>query len=183
MMVRMRIPVLMLALAVALGACSRRPQPVQPQPLPLPSQPSQPTQSTPPPMTDGRSEADVTREAREARERARYALEQRIHFEFDRSDISGENERILQAKVPYLREFPQVRLVIEGHADERGSVEYNVALGMRRAAAVREFLVAFGIDRSRFELQSWGEDRPLDQRSNESAWAMNRRAEFRVSGM
>jgi peptidoglycan-associated lipoprotein len=181
MKVRMRVPMLVLVSAVALGACSRKPQPVQPQPLPpQPVQPqTQPTQPTQP-GTMGPTEDELRRAATE---RARGTLAQRIHFEFDRSDITGENVQILQAKVPLLREFPQVRLTIEGHADERGSVEYNVALGMRRAAAVREFLVGFGIDASRFELQSWGEDRPLVRGDNESAWAQNRRADFRITGL
>jgi peptidoglycan-associated lipoprotein len=79
-----------------------------------------------------------------------------------------------------LRANPEVRLRIEGHADERGSIEYNLALGQRRAEAARDWLVGFGIAPNRFETVSWGEDRPLVRASNEEAWAMNRRAEFRI---
>ena len=86
------------------------------------------------------------------------------------------------AKVPVLRSNPQIRLRIEGHADERGSVEYNLALAMRRAQAVRQYLMDFGIDGSRFETHSFGEDRPLDPSTTERAYAQNRRAEFVSTG-
>jgi peptidoglycan-associated lipoprotein len=84
--------------------------------------------------------------------------------------------------VPILRANPGVQIRIAGHADERGSVEYNLALGMRRANAVREYLAGFGIDVSRFDTVSMGEDMPLDPASTEAAWARNRRAEFTVTG-
>jgi peptidoglycan-associated lipoprotein len=70
---------------------------------------------------------------------------------------------------------------IAGHADERGSVEYNLALGMRRAEAVRDYLAGFGLEAGRFEVTSMGEDMPLDRGSNEAAWARNRRAEFTIT--
>ncbi len=111
---------------------------------------------------------------------AREILEQRIHYDYDRSTIRSDSEQVLMRKVAVLRANPNVRLRIEGHTDERGSIEYNVALGQRRAESARDFLVNFGIASNRLETVSWGEDRPLVRASNEDAWAMNRRSEFSI---
>jgi peptidoglycan-associated lipoprotein len=80
-----------------------------------------------------------------------------------------------------LRANPDVTLRITGHADERGSIEYNLALGLRRANAVKDYLTGFGLSGARFTTETMGEDRPLDPGSGESAWARNRRAEFTVT--
>jgi peptidoglycan-associated lipoprotein len=109
-------------------------------------------------------------------------LEERVHFDYDDSSLRADAQEVLGRKVPILRANPDVRLRIEGHADERGSVEYNLALGMRRANSVRDYLAGFGIAAGRFETTSMGEDMPLDRGSNEAAWARNRRAEFTVTG-
>jgi peptidoglycan-associated lipoprotein len=109
-------------------------------------------------------------------------LEERIHFALDRSDLTPEARAILAAKVDVLRSTPGVALRIDGHADERGSDEYNLALSKRRAAEVKRFLVTRGIDDSRLETVGYGEEQPLDRTSSEMAWAMNRRAGFQVIG-
>lgn len=114
--------------------------------------------------------------------RAREILNERIHFDFDKSNIRPDAEQILQRKVGVLRANPNARIRIEGHADERGSVEYNLALGQRRAESAKNFLVGFGLDPSRFETTSFGESRPLVNESNEDAWAQNRRDEFVILG-
>lgn len=106
------------------------------------------------------------------------AVKQRIHFEFDKSDITDRAAEVLQRKAEVLRNFSEWEVTIEGHCDERGSLEYNQALGMRRAQAAKQYLVSLGLDADRFETVSYGEERPLVQASNESAWAMNRRDEF-----
>jgi peptidoglycan-associated lipoprotein len=124
--------------------------------------------------------ADAARLA-EAGARALAILEETVHFDYDDSTIRADAQESLARKVPVLRANPGVRMRVAGHADERGSVEYNLALGMRRANAVRDYLAGFGIDASRFETISMGEDMPLDPRSNEQAWALNRRAEFAVT--
>lgn len=116
----------------------------------------------------------------EATARARAILEERVHFDYDEANLRPDAQEALGRKVPILRANPNVRLMIEGHADERGSLEYNLALGMRRANAVRDYLAGFGIPASQFETNSMGEDRPLNPGSSESAWAQNRRAEFMV---
>lgn len=102
----------------------------------------------------------------------------RIHFEFDRARITDESAAILQAKAEILRNFPNVAVTIEGHADERGSLEYNQALGQRRAESAKTYLVNLGLSAGMFRTVSYGEERPLAQGANESAWAENRRDEF-----
>ncbi len=117
-----------------------------------------------------------------ARDQARATLEAVVQFDYDESDITAAAERILRAKLPILRNSPTVRLRFEGHADERGSTEYNLALGSRRAESVRDFLSGFGISANRFTTTSFGEERPAVNRSDEAAWAQNRRVEFVITG-
>jgi peptidoglycan-associated lipoprotein len=129
----------------------------------------------------GLTEAEARRRAEEMTARARAILEERVHFEYDEAALPAQAQETLARKIPVLRANPAVRLRIEGHADERGSVEYNLALGMRRAQSVREYLAGFGIERDRLDITSMGEDMPLDPGSNEAAWARNRRAEFAIT--
>jgi len=112
---------------------------------------------------------------------ARSTLEAMVFFDYDKSEIRDDAAAALRQKVDILRASPQVRLRIEGHADERGSTEYNLALGNRRAEAVRQFLAGFGLAQDRFEIVSYGEGRPLDQGHDEAAWARNRRAQFVIT--
>ncbi|HUE76642.1 MAG TPA: OmpA family protein [Longimicrobiales bacterium] len=111
---------------------------------------------------------------------ARSILEERIHFDYDRSAIRADAERVLMRKLAVLRANPDARIRIAGHADERGSIEYNLALSQRRAEAAKDFLVGSGISASRIETVGFGEDRPLVRASNENAWAQNRRDEFTI---
>lgn len=101
-----------------------------------------------------------------------------ILFEFDSANLSVEAQEILRAKAEWLRENPRARVVIEGHCDERGTNEYNLALGDRRAFSAKSFLVDLGINDSRLTTISYGEERPIDSRPTEDAWAKNRRAHF-----
>jgi peptidoglycan-associated lipoprotein len=166
--------VALVAVGLVLGACSKKQPPVAPTPqVPAPVQ--QQTQPTQAPRDDSAAER-----AAELR-RLTAILEQMVFFDYDESTIRTDAQESLAAKVPFLRSNPSIRMRIDGHADERGSVEYNLALGMRRANAVRDYLAGFGIDTSRFETFSFGEDQPLASGSNESAWSQNRRAEFRVT--
>ncbi|MGD2120273.1 MAG: OmpA family protein [Gemmatimonadota bacterium] len=126
--------------------------------------------------------AERERRAREAAiAAARTTLVERIHFDYDMAEIRPDAERVLRDKLAILRASPNVQLRVEGHCDERGSNEYNDALGNRRAQAVVDFFTGFGLDASRFAIVSFGEDRPLANRSDEDAWAMNRRAEFIIT--
>jgi peptidoglycan-associated lipoprotein len=128
-----------------------------------------------------RREEEARRRAEAERRRVLTVLAERVHFDFDKSDIRPDAEAVLQRKVTVLREYPDITLRIEGHADERGSNEYNLALGQRRAEAVRRYLMSYGLDASRFTTISYGEERPLVAAHNEEAWAQNRRAEFVVT--
>jgi peptidoglycan-associated lipoprotein len=180
-----------LVLAMPLAACSRR-QPPPREPL-----------GAAPPDTAGegarraaereRARQDSIARARaaeaaarggagaEAAARARAILEETVYFDYDESAIRADAQESLARKVPILRANPNARIRVSGHADERGSVEYNLALGMRRATASRDYLTGFGIGADQFEVVSFGEDRPADSGSNEQAWARNRRAEFAVT--
>ncbi|RME25228.1 MAG: peptidoglycan-associated lipoprotein Pal [Deltaproteobacteria bacterium] len=104
---------------------------------------------------------------------------QRVFFAFDQFTLDEEAKKTLEQNAEYLRRHPGVRVQIEGHCDERGSTEYNLALGERRAQAVKEYLVKLGISPDRMEIISYGEENPLDPGTGEQAWARNRRAEFR----
>jgi peptidoglycan-associated lipoprotein len=113
--------------------------------------------------------------------RARAALTAVVYFDYNSSDLREDSRASLDARVPVLRANAGVRLVIAGHTDERGSTEYNLALGQRRAASVRRYLTDRGISESRLEIVSFGEERPAASGGGESAWQQNRRAEFEIS--
>jgi peptidoglycan-associated lipoprotein len=98
----------------------------------------------------------------------------RVFFEFERSDISPEAQQILQRQASWLQHYPSVSVTIEGHCDERGTREYNLALGERRASAVKNVLVAAGIPSARISTISYGKERPVVLGSDEEAWAQNR---------
>ena len=98
----------------------------------------------------------------------------RVFFAFDSSDISSEGQQILQRQAEWLRRYPNVSVTIEGHCDERGTREYNLALGERRAAAAKNVLIAAGIPASRISTISYGKERPIVPGSSEDAYAQNR---------
>ena len=106
-----------------------------------------------------------------------------VRFSYDMATITTETDQLLRAKLPILLNSPSVTLRLEGHADERGSIEYNLALGSRRAESVRTFLTGLGIAEDRLTTTSFGKERPLVNLSDEAAWAQNRRVEFVVTGV
>jgi peptidoglycan-associated lipoprotein len=174
-----------LAATLLVGACKKEPPPPPPGPT-GPTAEELERQRIADSIRAAEEAARLAREAeeraaREARERARAVLSQRIHFDYDMSEIRLDAEQVLRQKVEILRASPNVQIRIEGHCDERGSNEYNDALGNRRAQAVVDFFTNFGLDPSRFTTVSFGEDRPLVRASNEDAWAQNRRAEFVIT--
>ena len=103
-----------------------------------------------------------------------------INFEYDKYDIRPSDAKILDASAAWLKTNPRNLLLIEGHCDERGTNEYNLALGERRAKAAMSYLVALGIQANRISIVSYGEERPVCQESSEACWAKNRRAHFLV---
>jgi peptidoglycan-associated lipoprotein len=121
------------------------------------------------------AKARIQREARAARESF---LNELIHFEFDKSRLLPEAKAILRVKAEWLKANPEAQAIIEGHCDERGTNEYNLALGDRRAQSAKTYLVDLGIAAERLTCISYGEERPLDPGHDEAAWAKNRRDQF-----
>lgn len=106
----------------------------------------------------------------------------RVFFDYDRFDLSADARAVLEKQADWLRVNGGVTVTIEGHADERGTREYNIGLGERRANAAKDYLVALGVNPSRVRTVSYGEERPVAVGSNDTAWAQNRRATTVVSG-
>ena len=99
-----------------------------------------------------------------------------VYFGFDRYDLTAEAQAQLQKEAAWLQQYPQHTVTVEGHCDERGTREYNLALGERRANATKNYLIALGIDQNRMQTISYGKERPVCTESTESCWAQNRRA-------
>jgi peptidoglycan-associated lipoprotein len=193
-----RLPLLLLSgLAVAaIAACGGGPAPEPPAPQ---------TANADSIAEAERARADsIARAAREAQEReeaererqrriadslaalgrsteaVRTLLATLIHFDYDKALIRGGDAAVLDQKVAILQANPELRIRVSGHCDERGSDEYNLALGNRRATAAKQYLVSHGIDPSRIETVSYGEERPIASGHEEDAWAQNRRDEFEI---
>ena len=165
---------LLAALALLSAGCGHKPQPETPEPVQEPTRITEPT-STPISASD-----EPVRE-RGLDDSQRATLEDRISFDFDQSELSPAAREKLSAKAEILRGIPNLSLRIEGHADERGSDEYNLALSNRRASSAMRYLINQGVAQERLESVGYGEERPLDSAETEAAWAKNRRDEFRVS--
>ena len=187
-MIVRRFAVAVLAATLAVGACKGDPPPM----------PEPPTADQDSLQAYRDSVANAERMAREAAsaaaaERAAAAAEraaaaaarttlmERVLFDYDESAIRMDQQSLLRQKVAILRASPQVQIRIAGHADERGSTEYNLALGTSRAAAIRDYLTDSGLPASRFSIVSYGEERPSNRSSSEMAWSQNRRAEFEIT--
>lgn len=133
-----------------------------------------------------RLDAVARARAAEAAERDRLlgatkaTLARHVLFDYDQAELAMEGRAILDAKLPILRANPALRLRVNGHADERGSDEYNLALGQRRAAAVKRYLTDQGVDAGRIDIMSFGEERPLSTDGTEAGFRLNRRADFDI---
>jgi len=110
-------------------------------------------------------------------------IRERVHFDFDKYNIRDDAAAVLTAKAEVLQAYPGVKLTIEGHCDERGSIEYNLALGQRRADSTVKYLVSLGLSEDMFNTVSYGKERPVAQGSNEEAWQINRRSEFVIENL
>lgn len=107
-----------------------------------------------------------------------HGLLERVHFDFDKSEINSTAVETLKKNAATIKGSNTMRVLVEGHCDERGTNEYNVALGERRARAAMNYLVSLGVERNRLEMKSWGEERPLVSGHDEASFKENRRAEF-----
>ena len=167
---------------VAVGGCKKK----QPETTVTPVTDSNPAPSTPAPAPPAETCDAACREARDAAARnavatATAALTATIYFNYDASDITDDSRVKLDAKVPVMSQNGTVRIRIAGHTDSRGSDEYNLALGQRRAAAAKRYLTDRGIDGSRIEIVSFGEERPTCTQEDESCFSRNRRDEFEIT--
>jgi len=186
-----RAPFLLLAAAaVALAACRRQAEPPIVTPGPDTASTAMVDSAA---IRDSLARARRLAEEEEARRNAgntadrerrlaemRSALTAPVYFDYNQAELAEDARATLDAKVPVLAANPGLRVRIAGHTDSRGADEYNVALGQRRAVTVREYLAARGIDPSRLDIVSFGEEMPAVPGEDEGAWAQNRRAEFEI---
>jgi len=177
-MLRSRLMLVFVALPLVVGACRKKKEtPVAPPPTtntPPAMPPARPVE-TPPPAVDpnaGMAERVAA---------ARASLLQTIYFEYDADALSDDARANLDAKIRIMNANPGLRIRVAGHCDERGSDEYNIALGRRRAEAAKRYLADRGIDASRVETTTLGRERPAMQGSGEEAWSRNRRDEFEIT--
>lgn len=161
-------------MVAAMAACAPRPQPepIEPQTPPPPSQPSQPGAPTGPVNPGTIPGAAAPGSVGDFRQN----VGDRVYFDLDSYSVRSDAQPRLDAQAQWLNRYPNVRVRIEGNADERGTREYNLALGARRAEAVRAYLVNRGVAPTRIDTISYGKERPIAQGSNEQAWAENRNA-------
>jgi peptidoglycan-associated lipoprotein len=149
--------------ALALAACAHKPPPAAE--APPPAQQSAPEQQ---------SRVESTTVPGSIQD-FRVNVGDTVHFAYDKSDITSEDRDILQRQAQWLQKYPQVRVTVEGHCDPRGTREFNLALGGRRANAVRDYLVSLGVASSRVDTISYGKERPVCTESDESCYAQDRR--------
>ena len=160
-----------LALVLGAGACAAKPKPpvavaATPAPTPTPAPVQTPTPAPTRTVDSGQipgSVADFT-----------VNVGDRVYFDLDQYRVDSQDQQILQRQAAWLQSYPSVKILVAGNCDERGTREYNLALGERRASVVRDYLVSLGIDPARIETVSYGKERPLATASNEQAWAQNR---------
>ncbi len=182
-MIRRTAVAISIGLALAVTACHKNP-PADPGVKPVSSTEAPPPAAVPTssPNTgntgnNGGNGGPTIEEAFNGRVRS---MAERIHFDYNEATVRTDDNARLDGKSALLKQFPMLRIRITGHADERGSDEYNIALGKRRAEAAKDYLVRGGIDASRIETASLGREVPVDPGHDEAAWAQNRRDEFDI---
>ena len=159
-----------LSAALMLGACTHKQEAVNTAPPPPPPQ----TAPAPAPVTSSILPGSA--------EDFRVNVGDTIHFAYNEYNIEEADKALLARQAAWLQKYPAVRVTVEGHADERGTREYNLALGARRANALKEYLVSQGVSTGRVETVSYGKERPICTESSEACWAQNRRGVTVVSG-
>ena len=181
--------IITVALAISVGACAKkkppvaRPIPPPPPPVtdtapPRPPAPPEPVRETPIPPEPVTSDPLVATDIDQINKNSPF---QPVFYAFDSAEVDAEAQKVLNANAEILRKYPSWVITIEGHSDERGTAEYNLALGERRAAAARTYLVSLGIPADRLKTVSYGKEFPFDPGHDEAAWAKNRRAHFVVT--
>nr|WP_217272312.1 peptidoglycan-associated lipoprotein Pal [Sphingopyxis sp. BSNA05] len=164
-MIKYATPLLISASLVLAGCAKKAPEELPPPPVDTTTPAPTPTGPTGPGYAPG-SQGDFLANT----------MSDRILFDTDRFNVDSQDQLILQSQARWLAQNPNARITIEGHADERGTRDYNLALGERRANATKNYLASLGVSPSRMTTVSYGKERPEALASNESAWAQNRRA-------
>lgn len=185
-MFRVRALTFTLCLAAAVAACGKKPTPPPPAPPPPPATKPEPPPPPPPPAP---APAPETKAPTEEEIFAKMTLEELnakkpladVFFAFDSTELSEEARASLQKNAEWLKRWTSTRITIEGHCDERGTAEYNLGLGERRAAAVRSYLVSLGVPADRMTTVSKGEEQPFCTEHNEGCWSQNRRGHFVIT--
>ena len=161
-----------LSAALLLAGCTHKQEAVNTAPPPAP--PPAPSAPAPAPVTSSIVPGSA--------EDLRVNVGDTVHFGYNEYNVEDADKQILSRQAAWLQKYPSVRVTVEGHADERGTREYNLALGARRANAVKEYLVSQGVATARVETVSYGKERPICTDSNEACWAQNRRGVTTVTG-
>lgn len=164
-MIRMpnRLRLVAMAAVLVVAGCASKPKPAAEAPPPAP-----------PPMSSVPGQVESTMIPGSVQD-FRVNVGDTVHFDYDKYQIRSEDRDLLQRQAGWLQKYPQVRVTIEGHCDERGTREFNLALGARRANAVKEYLVSLGLSSARVDTISYGKERPMCTESSESCWSQNRR--------
>jgi len=175
--------------SLALGACAPKKPPVaRPLPPPPPTTPEAPPPPPPPapvaeaPVVTAPPVVEDPMASRSIDDLNRDSPMRVVYFDYDSAELSAEARAALDGNAAVLKKYPTWVVTIEGHCDERGTAEYNLALGERRAAAAQSYLAALGIPASRIKTVSYGKEFPFDPGHDEAAWAKNRRAHFVITG-
>ncbi len=176
-----------LALTLLATACAKKTPPPQPDlggtTVAKPSQPAEDVAPKPRPEVSDQTQDPLAGDIAAVNEYLqKNGLLGDIYFEFDKADLTEESRARLARNAEWLRSNPQFSVTIEGHCDERGTNEYNLALGERRASAARDYVASLGVAGPRLRTISYGEERPKCTQSDESCWSINRRATFLVTG-
>jgi peptidoglycan-associated lipoprotein len=183
--------VLLMAAAIGSGACSRNPKPEPPTAAPAPAAtPPPPAKPAPPPPPPPAAPAPTPAPPTEAEIFGKKTLDQLnaekpladALFAYDSTDLNDAARAALQKNVEWLKRWTSTRIMVEGHADARGTNEYNLALGERRADVVRDYLVSLGLPTERVTTVSKGEEQPACSEDTESCWQQNRRGHFIITG-
>jgi len=175
--------VLALAAAATFTACAKKAPPAPPPPPPVAPE-APPPAPPPPPKAEVAPVVDeyARLKAMSAEEIEKSGLLKEVFFDFDKSDIREADRAVLSQNADALKRFDFLRITVEGHCDERGTVEYNLALGERRAKAAYDYLVSLGVPADRLKTVSYGKEVPVCTQSSEDCWQRNRRAHFTVTG-
>ncbi|MEI6741439.1 MAG: OmpA family protein [Gemmatimonadaceae bacterium] len=174
-----RLSLLVVGAALAMGACKKKVVPVQtPTPEVVAPKPTEPPARPVTPVTPAKTDDAAEKAAAVAKARA--VVLSTIYFEYDGDELKDDAKANLDTKLAILNANPSLRVRIAGHCDDRGSDEYNIALGRRRSEAAKRYLTDRGIDAARIETTTFGRERPAVQGSGEEAWSKNRRDEFEI---